>query len=295
MAVWGAAQSLLAVGLVYLGGFAIVERVMKLLVGLMFLVVLIGTIAVAPDWTEVLSALFLPRLPAGADAILFVFALIGGIGGSLTILCYAYWLREKRAMGAVTLSEIRLDLGVAYGLTALFGIAIIIIAAGVNPADVKGYGLVISIATELGRILGPFGQWSFLLGFWGAVFSSLLGVWNGVPYLFADFVRQFREGGKTGPTDAPIDTRSPAYRLFLWYLAVPPLVLVWFGRPNWIGVAYAVSGAFFMPFLAALLLYMNNRVGWVGRYRNHWLTNALLLLSLLLFAILFGAQVMGVE
>jgi hypothetical protein len=28
----------------------------------------------------------------------------------------------------------------------------------------------------------------FLLGFWGAVFSSVLGVWQSAPYLFADFV-----------------------------------------------------------------------------------------------------------
>ena len=28
----------------------------------------------------------------------------------------------------------------------------------------------------------------FLIGFWGAVFSSLLGVWQSIPYLFVDFI-----------------------------------------------------------------------------------------------------------
>ncbi len=54
-----------------------------------------------------------------------------------------------------------------------------------------------------------------------------------------------------------------------------------------VGIAYTVTGAFFMPFLAALLLYMNNQKHWLKQMRNGWLTNLLLLLNLLLFPALF--------
>ena len=57
---------------------------------------------------------------------------------------------------------------------------------------------------------------------------------------------------------------------------------------------YSVVGALFMPFLAATLLYMNSRRDWVGdRLRNGWLTNALLILSLVLFGYLSVQGIAG--
>jgi len=42
-------------------------------------------------------------------------------------------------------------------------------------------------------VVGPAARWAFLVGAWGAVFSSLLGVWQSVPYLFADCWRLIRK------------------------------------------------------------------------------------------------------
>jgi hypothetical protein len=42
-----------------------------------------------------------------------------------------------------------------------------------------------------------------------------------------------------------------------------------------------------MPFLAGVLLVMNNRHDWVGSLRNGPVINGLLFLSLALFAVLF--------
>ena len=45
-----------------------------------------------------------------------------------------------------------------------------------------------------------------------------------------------------------------------------------------------------MPFLAATLLYLNNRVRWTAAVpHNHWTTNALLVVILALFVVV-GAQ-----
>ena len=182
--------------------------------------------------------------------------------------------------------DIRKDLGVAYALTAIFGMAVLIIGAGVQPEDVNGYGLVLSIADRLEEVLGNFGRWAFILGFWAAVFTSLVGVWNGVPYLFTDFIRRYRARYMGIKGEGPIST-SGWYHAYLWYLAVPPLLLMVFKKPDWISIAYALSGAFFMPFLAVLILYLNNHSAWVGKYRNRWGSNLLLGLCLLLFVVLF--------
>ena len=65
-------------------------------------------------------------------------------------------------------------------------------------------------------------------------------------------------------------------------------MLLQVGKPVWLVITYAVAGAFFMPLLAGLLLYMNNRRGWVQDLRNGPLANILLLASLLLFGLLMA-------
>ncbi|MEM9921884.1 MAG: Nramp family divalent metal transporter [Bacteroidota bacterium] len=290
IAIWGALHSLVAVGLLHRGGYQLIENIMKLFVGGMFLVVLISAVMVCPDWSEVLISLVLPRIPDDLQSITFILALMGGVGGSVTILCYAYWLRESRGAEPLSLFDIRFDLGLAYLLTVLFGLAVVVVSAGVNPDVVKGYGMIQGIADKLSEPLGSVGKWSFLIGFWGAVFSSMLGVWNGIPYLFADFRRHY-QGGTVA--SEPISIRSGSYRFFLYYLAFPPILLCLFEKPVWIGIAYSVAGAFFMPFLAAVLLYMNNQRGWMGIHRNHWLVNLLLVGALVLFLLLFLQKVVG--
>ena len=67
-------------------------------------------------------------------------------------------------------------------------------------------------------------------------------------------------------------------------------MLAW-QKPVAIVILYAVAGAFFMPFLATVLLVLNNRREWVGDLRNPAGVNALLVLSLVLFGTIFVFEV----
>ena len=278
---WGILHSLLALALVIIGRYSLLERLMKFFMGLMLLVVITCAILVAPGISGILSGLLIPSIPDGS--VLFIFSVIGGVGGSVTLLCYGYWIRERDWTRREDLPRTRYDLVIAYALTGLFGIAIIIVAAGVEPEVITGPEMALGIAGKLEEIVGPFGKWCFLIGFWSAVFSSMLGVWQGVPYLFADFVQQY-----TWQPDKPmaVNTGSKAYRGYLFYLALPPMLLLLVGEPVWLIITYAVAGAFFMPLLALLLLLMNNRSAWLGDLKNGWLTNLVLLLSVLVFGLL---------
>ena len=278
---WGILHSLLALALVIIGRYSLLERLMKFFMGLMLLVVITCAVLVAPGLSGILTGLFVPSIPDGS--VLFIFGVIGGVGGSVTLLCYGYWIRERDWTRHEDLPRTRFDLGVAYVLTGLFGIAIIIVAAGVEPEVITGPEMALGIASRLEEVVGPFGKWCFLIGFWSAVFSSMLGVWQGVPYLFADFVQQY-----TWQPDKPmaVNTDSKAYRGYLFYLALPPMLLLLIGKPVWLIIIYAVAGAFFMPLLALLLLLMNNRRAWMGDLKNGWLTNLVLLSSVLVFGLL---------
>ena len=285
---WAGIHSVAGFLLVWGGRYRLFESIMQWLIATMFILVIACAIPLQPDLTGFMQGLFVPTVPPGSAK--FLLGLMGGVGGSVTLLCYGYWIRERGWSGPTAQRRSLVDLAVAYSLSGLFGLAMIVIAAEATPADASGNALVLALAARLGELLGPTGASCFLIGFWCAVFSSLLGVWQGVPYLFADSLAQLRSRRSAEVPTVTIATRTPAYRAFLAYLAFPPLILLYFKSPLTIVVLYAITGAFFMPFLAAVLLVMNNRKTWVGSLRNGPFINALLVLSLGLFLYLFFTE-----
>jgi Mn2+/Fe2+ NRAMP family transporter len=276
-----------------LGGYAGFEKLMKTLVGIMGFSILACAILTFHNPVGVMQGLLLPTIPAGSGAQ--VLSLIGGIGGSITILSYNYWMREEGMSGPRYLSYVRGDVGIAYLFTALFGISVMLIAnqaffmSGVRITDAQA---VPRMAEMLGRILGPFGEIAYSVGFWAAVFASLLGVWQSVPYLYADLYSIVKKLPPGERAQAVKVTARP-YRLALLFLTLVPLPFAFMRRPIVIIWLYTIVGSLFVPFLAATLLYMNNRVKWGPEVpRNHWTTNVVLVVILALFVAVGIQEVM---
>ena len=280
--IWATIHALVGWTIVLLGNYRFFEKVMQVLVALMFVFVIACGVWLAPAGSEILAGLVIPVIPAGG--LWIVLGLMGGVGGSATILCYGYWMKERGWNSPDVIPRARWDLLIAYGLTAAFGVAMVILASTARPADASGTALVLALADQLETLLGPTGKLLFLGGFWCAVFTSLLGVWQGVPYLFEDWWNN-----RTTAVNSTDSTggRSRPYLGFLAYLAVPPLVLQLFDRPLLIVVLYAIAGAFFMPLLASTLLVLNTRKQWVGELTNPRWINFGLISTLLLFGTLF--------
>ena len=285
---WSALHAIAGYALVRWWGYARFEKLMKGLMAVMFVTVVVCAVMMLQEPGKLLRGLLWPTIPSGSAALLL--GLMGGVGGSVTLLCYGYWIREKQWRGTAMHRRTWMDLASAYALTGFFGLAVVVIAAAAKPVDASGNALVLALAAQLEALLGPIGKWCFLVGFWCAVFTSLLGVWQGVPYLFADSLSAWakRRGVIIADSDSLLQSR--AYRWFLAYLAFPPLLLLWWHKPLAIVILYAIAGAFFMPFLASVLLVMNNRRDWVGALKNGHMLNLLLTLALLLFAGLFGYE-----
>src|SRR5690606_35177140 len=134
-------------------------------------------------------------------------ALAGGVGGTITLAAYGYWLREKGWDKPRFLKVMRIDNTMAYVVTGIFVIAMLIVGAEV----VRAAGVALSSGDagllDLDNVLreryGDFiGVW-FLIGFWAAGLSSVLGVWHGVSLMFADFM-----GNVTGKGADHPDSRS---------------------------------------------------------------------------------------
>jgi Mn2+/Fe2+ NRAMP family transporter len=287
--VFGVASSLVGLTLVLAGGFPLFEKVMSVCIGVMFATVLLTAVLLCEDWGAVAQGMVVPRIPdAGGEGLGWTVALMGGVGGTLTILCYGYWIREKGRVGPADLAVCRVDLAAAYLITALFGLAMVVIGSTVEVQG-QGAGLVVSLADALAGPLGLAGRLAFLLGAFGAVFSSLLGVWQAVPFIFADYwslLGHGRSGGGSALRPG-VDTRGRPYRAYLIALAVVPMLGLFFSFRE-VQKVYAVFGALFMPLLAAALLLLNGRADWVGpRLRNRPLTTALLAATVTLF-LFFG-------
>lgn len=283
---WGAAQSVVAAALVLLGGFDVFEKVMKVLVAAMVTAVLVCAVLLGTHLPELLRHLVWPALPPGSGKS--VLGIFGGIGGSMTMLCYGYWIRENHWSGPGCKSAMRADLLLAYAVTFVFALALTVVAAGCNAEVTQGSGMALEVAARLETVLGPAGRWTFLAGFWCAVFAAMLAVWQGVPYLFADFVT--RRSKDTGAEAVDLK-KTRAYRGYLLFLAGPPLALLVMGKPVAVVVLFTVIGAFFMPFLAALLLYLNNRRDWNRDLPNGALHNLALVVVILLFGWIALAEV----
>ncbi len=69
------------------------------------------------------------------------------------------------------------------------------------------------------------------------------------------------------------------------------MLILLIGRPFWVIIMYSVTGAFFMPLLAGLLLYMNSERRWLGQYVNRWYTKVLLVICLMLFSVLLIVEI----
>ena len=285
--IYGVLASLVAVVLVQVGGYRLFEKVMSACIAVMFVVVVATAAALRPDLSQVARGLLVPTIPnLHNGGIPWTLALIGGVGGTVTVLCYGYWIREEGRQGTDDLRLCRVDLATGYVMTALFGFAMVIIGDSLGRLEGGGATLIVEMAHKLETTFGnagPFARWAFLVGAWGAVFSSLLGVWQSIPYLFADLWKLMR---RESTERSKIDTRSLPYRAYLYAIAIVPILGMVAVNFQSMQKVYAVIGAMFVPMLAAVLLLLNGRSKWVGRqYTNAWYTVAALVATLLFFVI----------
>lgn len=284
---WVAVVSgLIGLALVWFGSYASFEKIMVSLVGVMFVAVVAAAIRTTPNLGEIVLGLR-PIIPDGG--LLYLLGIAGGVGGTITLAAYGYWLREKGWSTPRFMKVMRLDNGVAYAVTGIFVVCTLIMGAellySANIALSAGDQGLVDLSDVLQDRYGTGFHVVFLVGFWAASMSSLIGVWSGVSLMFADFIGNLR-GLPSGAEETR--TGGSLFRAYLLWLTFPPMVLLLLDKPVALILTYGVLGSIFMPFLALTLLLLLNRgtYGVPQEWRNGWLSNSLLVLCTLLFAAL---------
>lgn len=287
--------------LIWLGRYSLFERVMALLTIIMFGVVIACAIALFP--TARWQATWAKGIEWPANSGSIVMAIMGGTGSTVGVMAYSYWMRERGRVGVSSLGVTRLDLALCYLLSGLFGLAIMLLAGGLSaeefariagmPTDgtpsqpkIPQVFQVVAhrLQTELpiDRAMGVGLSVLFKGALTATVVSSLLGMMQSIPYLYCDLwgvlARRPAENGRR-----EIDPTGWSYRVFLVVLALIPIPMVVMQTPTFILMVYAIWGSLFIPFLATTLLMMNNQTDWVGRWRNRWGSNLVLVASVGIF------------
>ncbi|WP_075763808.1 Nramp family divalent metal transporter [Actinoalloteichus fjordicus] len=296
---WGMICGALGLAIVWFGRYALLERIMTIFVGIMFVTVVGTAILVVPNMTALAGGL-LPRLPE--DSLIYVLGLIGGVGGTITMASYGYWTMAKGWRTPKWLGMMRFDNTVGYITTGVFVASMLIVGAELLAGmDLRsGDGGLLTLADVLADDYGQWARIPFLVGFFAVAFSSVIGVWNGVSLLVSDWWRVWRLGKHESEKvdderhyDQYAGARTPIYKGYLLWLTFPPMTLLFLDQPFQLVIVYGVLGALFMPFLAGTLLVLLNSKSLDARYRSRWLSNTLLGLCVLLFAVISVNQIIG--
>ncbi|RZT88124.1 Mn2+/Fe2+ NRAMP family transporter [Pseudonocardia sediminis] len=318
---WGMIAGVLGLALVWAQRYEVFEKFMTVLVLLKFVSVVSIAVLVGPDLGSLFSGL-VPRLPSGSTV--YVLGLIGGVGGTITMASYGYWLFAKGWKGPRWLSMMRLDNAVGYIMTGIFVVSMLIVGSTIllgQDLTESDSGLLV-LGDRLAELYGQPARILFLVGFLAVTLTSLLGVWNGVSLLFTDWTRTIRlphgrkadvgadaatpnaivpgesvpertgDGpGRPSAYEARAAEKSLPFRGYLLWLTFPPMLLLLFDKPFGLTLVYGVLGSFFMPFLAITLLLLLNTKRVVAEGRSGWLSNAILGISSVLFLALLVTDV----
>jgi Mn2+/Fe2+ NRAMP family transporter len=286
---WAVISGVLGMVLVLLGRYEMFEKMIAVLVGVMFVTVVTAAVLATPSLPDALEGLA-PTVPD--DGFLYTLGLIGGVGGTITMAAYGYWVNSKGWTDASWMRVMRLDNAVAYIATGIFVVSMLIVGAELLHASgvaLEGEGSLLDVGDVLEDEYGSGMRWLFLIGFWATSFTSILGVWNGVSLLFADWATSVRARLGRGPelsTGERTSTTSPWFRGYVLWLTFPPMLLLTLDQPVALIVVYGALGALFLPFLAATLLWLMNSSRVPVVHRNGWLSNAVLVIAGALFVVL---------
>lgn len=289
----GIAIALASAALVYVGRYALFERVMSVFILVKFLgmvVLAVAMLATVDDLPGLVSTMR-PRLPEGD--VVTVLALIGGVGGTAGIASYSYWVRERNWQHRSWLPVMRADSAVSYAVTFLFVLCTTVVGTGLlygTGNTISGNDGLAALADPLGADLGSAARVLFLATFFFVTLSALVGGFNALCYLLADSLRTMR-GIPESDAEPHMAQHSRPFRAFVLYCALASVAVTFMGKPVALVLTYAAFGSLILPLLSGALLVLLNRRGIEPLYRNKVMSNVLLSGAFLLFGVLAVVQV----
>ena len=255
----------LAGALLMTGVYKVIQNALVFLVGLMSVVFFLIAILTAPSLGEVLSGLFVPRIPPGA--LLTVMALIG-----TTVVSYNLFLHTSASLerwpdterNDENIRESRNDTLFSVALGGLITAAVVVAASpllgqGADAADAA------TVAARLEPLLGRAAPVFFGIGLFAAGLTSAI---------TAPLAAAYAAGGALG---WGADLKSGRIRLLWGFVLLTGMFCgIFLGASPYQIILLAQAGnGVVLPLALILLLIVVNRTAIMGKYRNSRVANVL--------------------
>ena len=249
--VWGFIHAVAAFTMVWFGRYERFLSVIKWFVGLKFGAV-IGSVLLIVLWSGADWSHFGAK---SAFTTSYTLSLIGGVGGTVTLLSYAYWMREAGWSGPRRISSARTDLTLSF----CSGVHLLLLddlprhADQLDRTDPRGGAASVSVA---GRSHWRGDRSDRTRGVPARVLGR--GVLVGARRLSRRAVSLRRLDPPVAAANADGTARRTAYRAWAGYLTLAAISALVIRRPVWLVFAYTVVGSLFFPFVISTLLWLNN-------------------------------------
>lgn len=172
---WAVIMSLLALVVVVLNRYKVIENVNQVLILMMVFAFVLTAFTSGPDPGRMIREGFSFQIPGG-DAVLAVSLLATTVTPNL-VLGYSAFLRKKYADSTDPRTDIKLakaDLALSMCVTFLITAAIIVCSATVIHPTGKAVTSAADMAEQLVPLLGRYAGILFAIGLWAAAISSVL-------------------------------------------------------------------------------------------------------------------------
>jgi Mn2+/Fe2+ NRAMP family transporter len=265
--------------LLWKGTFGIIENGISLL-GLITLVFVVATFKLHPSLTQIGAGL-LPTLPQ-QDTPHYLYLAVGILGALISPYLFYFYssgaVEDKWDESHVGVNRAVAGLGMSFGSIVSLGV-LIVAALVLKPKGIQvdSYEQAALMLTE------PFGYWGFVLfaaSLGIACFGAALEVSLDTAYIVAQAFG-WNWGENLKPKDAA--RFSLVYTVFVFLASllivfgIDPLQLTLFSM--------AITAVILPPVIIPFLVLMNDKL-YVGKYRNGWISNSVVIFTIVLTFVL---------
>lgn len=262
----------IAFGLLYLGNYKTLEKVLVSLVIIMSLSFLLTAIITKPNVLEILKGLFVPSMPQ--ESILTIIALVGTTVVPYNLFLHASLVSEKWK-NKEDLKTAKRDTFIAIGLGGLVSMAIIIAASTIPSGGVSS---VLDLAKSLEPLYGNSAKYFMGIGLFAAGITSAI-----TAPLAAAYVANSCFGWNVGMDHIKFKIVWMiilGLGVFFLFFGIKPITIIQFAQ---------IANGILLPLIAVFLFWVVNRTSVMGMYKNSILQNCIGL------AILVLAFVLGIK
>ena len=262
----------LAFILLYLGSYKALEKVFIVLVLIMSLSFVMTAILTKPNIWELIKGLLVPTIPE--KGILTIIAIVGTTVVPYNLFLHAALVSEKwKSKDDLKLAKRDTLLSIILG--GLVSVSIIISAAAINSTEVNN---VMDMAKALEPLYGSAALYFLGIGMFAAGITSAI-----TAPLAAAYVANSCFGWKAGFKDAKFRSIWMiilALGVFFLSFGIKPIEIIKFAQ---------ITNGLLLPIIAVFLLWVVNRAGVMGKYKNNMKQNIFGVIIILL-AVLLGAK-----